>query len=310
MHPYEYVDFVDCVPQAMRDSWNHYQWIGSQPVPRPPWAKYQKHARTVLLRTGPEGLDELKAKADAFNAPNTDGSPKTSDELKGFFDGIREDMIKKIEQRREVENWEANMRLTHKAETQEILYQRVAAIEQKAAKMTPPISRADLEKLSCFKNSKVIVKPLSDRSWQEFHPKLLVQIKELREQEAREAEEKEAARIAQEELEQRRAASRIEQAELERKGPQRDEFGPLNISGKNNTIPDYGQSMSATMRPCTCPHTHPVPSDRPYTGSINTSEALQFMSRFTNSAGAPHLPFPSTSTYPNPGFQFNLSSSR
>ena len=308
MHPYEYVDFVDCVPQAMRDSWNHYQWIGSQPVPRPHWAKYQKHARTVLLRTGPEGLDELKAKVDAFNQSNTDGSPKTSDELKGFFDGIREDMIEKIKQRREVENWEAEMRLTHKIETLEILNQRVTAIEQKAAKMTPPISRPDLEKLPCFKNAKVIVKPLSDRSWQELHPKLLVQIKELREQEARDAEEKEAARIAQEKLEQRRAASRIEQAELDRKRPQHDEYGPLNIAGKSNSIPNYGQSSSTTVNPCTCPHIHPVSNIRPCTGSINTSETLQFMSHFTDSAGAPHLPFPNTTTYSNSGFHFNLSS--
>ena len=309
MHPYEYVDFMDCVPQAMRDSWNHYQWIGSQPLPRPHWAKYQKHARTVLLRTGPEGLDELKAKVDAFNQSNTDGSPKTSEELKDFWDAIRQDMTKKIKQRREVEDWEAEMRLTHKIETQEILNQRVAAIEQKAAKMSPPISRPDLEKLPCFKNAKVIVKLLSDRSWQELHPKLLIQIKELREHEAREAKEKEAARIEQEKLERRRAAaSRLEQAELERKGQQHDEFGPLNIGGKTNTIPNYGQSSSMTMNPCTCPHTHPVSNVRAYTGSVNTSDTLQFMSQFTDSAGAPHLPFPNTPAYPNTGFNFNLSS--
>ena len=196
MHPY--IGYRECVPQAIRDSWNHYQWIGSSPSDQPDWATYQKHTHTIFLRSGPQGLDALKTKVDAFNQSNTDGTPKTSDEIMDFFEDLRQDMAEMMTQRRKVEDWEGRRRKAHKVATKQVAEERRDAIIRKAAKLNPCIDRACLEKMTAYKNAMLIAKPLTDRSWSELPPNLLAEMAELQSQEAREAQEIEQARIARE----------------------------------------------------------------------------------------------------------------
>ena len=307
-----YTGFVDCVPQAIRDSWNHYQWIGSRPHPRPEWAKYQKHAHTVYLRAGPEGLNALKARVDAFNKSNVDGTLKTNDELRDFFEGIRRDMTEKIEQRRKVENWEAERRLAHKEETQIILNQRKEAIEQKAASMVPSMTRADLEKLASFKNAILIAKPFTKRSWQELQPKLLVQLKELQDKEARKAVEREEARAAKAKADQEavdQEFARIQKADAEREDSDRFALGHIKFSGNINVIPDYCHAHS-TSGGTTCGYQHhhsnhmdtntgrssEIPAPSP-SGTINTS-AASFLAHLANPTNPSSIRYLGTDTFP------------
>lgn len=298
-----YTGYMGCVPQAMRDSWDHYQWIGDPSTPRPAWAKYQKHARTILLKAGPEGLDGLKARADAFNRPNADGSPKTTEELNIFFEEVRRDMTEKIEQRRKVENWEAEKRLAQKDENQKILHQRTEAIEKKAAKMTLPASRIDLEKLACFKNATKIPKPFTKRSWRELQPKLVDQLKELREKEACEALEQEKALVAKELAHQEaldRAVARITSADADQKDSEPGVFGRGNFPGKSSVIPHYRQgnsSIGATA--CVCPHNHSsnLASNINLYGNVPAS-SLAFVANLALPANPSQQPYLNTAAYP------------
>lgn len=188
MHPY--TNWQQCVPRAVRDSWNHYQWAGER-VPQPDWAKYQKHAHLIFLKAGPEGLDSLKAKLDERMQSATDRALHPPN----LMEDIREDMEKKMIERRTVEDWEGRRRVEHRKQTKGVLDQRTHDVVQKAAQLTPPIPRADLEKLQAFKNASVIAKPLTDRSWKDLKPKLLAQLRQSQENEVRTAEESDAARI-------------------------------------------------------------------------------------------------------------------
>ena len=223
-----YTDWKPCVPQAVRDSWNHYQWAGTREQ-RPLWAKYQKHAHLIYLKSGPEGLNALKAKIDAFMEADTDGTRRPPADIETSMGAMREDMEKKMAQRREVENWEGNKRAEHREQTQEVLHNRQQSIFEKTAKMTPPIQRADLEKLQAFKNAKVIAKPFTKRSWQELEPKLINQVRELREKEARAAEQAEKARIQREEANSIMHARLVEQDILRRLNSQIDPKTALRI---------------------------------------------------------------------------------
>ena len=301
-----YTGYAGCVPQAMRDSWDHYQWIGNPSTPRPAWAKYQKHARTILLKAGPEGLEGLKARADAFNQPNADGTKKTTEELNTFFEKIRQDMTEKIDQRRKVENWEAEKRLAKKEETQKILLQRTEAIQKKAAKMTPPASRIDLEKLACFKNAAKIAKPFTKRVWKELQPKLVDQLKELRENEAREAMEKEKARVAKEiaDREVQEAmelgGARNSNADADYKDSECDVFGRINSARKSSVIPPYSL-IGATAYDCPYIHNN-AGSNTSLLGNGNT---LAFLPNLATSTNPSQLSYLNTGAYAAPPSTFD-----
>lgn len=203
-----YTDWQHCVPQAVRDSWNHYQWAGDRDQ-QPAWAKYQKHAHLIFLRSGPEGLDALKRRLDAFMQPDPDGSTRTAAEIETFMNNIREDMQKRMDQRRAVENWEGFRRVSHKSETKEVVHARITEVARKAAEMTPPIQQEDLEKLQAFKLTSLIAKPLTERSWKELRPKLISQLEDLRVQQARAAKEAEALRLIREESDRKVAEARV-----------------------------------------------------------------------------------------------------
>ena len=172
----------------------------------PAWAKYQKHAHIVYLVAGPEGLESLKAKLNKFMEKDDDGRTKTPSERDDFMQGILEDMNRKMDERRKVEDWEAYRRLEQRDERKSVQYHRRKDIIHEAERMTPPILAADLEKLQAYKNALQIAKPLSKRSWQELEPKLTVQFKELKAEEALAAEELEAARKELEAAREARAA--------------------------------------------------------------------------------------------------------
>ena len=211
-----YTDWQHCVPHAVRDSWNHYQWAGDRDQ-QPAWAKYQKHAHLIFLRSGPEGLDALKARIDAFMRPDLDGTTRTAVEIETFMNDVREDMQKKMTQRRAVENWEGFKRVSHRSETKEVVHARVTEVLRRASEMTPPIPQADLEKLQAFKLTSLIAKPLTKRSWKELQPKLISQWEELRVEQARAAKEAEALRIIKEEADRKAAEAReIEHEEMTR----------------------------------------------------------------------------------------------
>lgn len=211
-----YTDWRPCVSQAVRDSWNHYQWAGT-PEQRPRWAKYQKHAHLIFLKSGPEGLNALKAKIDAFMQAGTGGTARTPADIDKFMDTMREDMEKKMEQRRRVEDWEGHRREEHREQARDVVRNRTDSIFEKTAEMTPPIKRADLMKLQAFKNAIAIPKPLTIRSWQELEPKLINQLRELQEEEARAAEQTEKARIQREEANRQVMEARlVEQHRLDR----------------------------------------------------------------------------------------------
>lgn len=240
-----YTDWKPCVPQAVRDSWNHYQWAGTREQ-RPLWAKYQKHAHLIYLKSGPEGLNALKAKIDAFMEADTDGTRRPPADIETSMGAMREDMEKKMAQRREVENWEGNKRAEHREQTQDVLRNRKQSIFEKTAKMTPPIQRADLEKLQAFKNATVIAKPFTKRSWQELEPKLINQLRELREKEARAAEQAEKARIQREEahkiLVEQQRLNRLN-SQINRKNALHIQFSRCSRSGHDSASSSDVDSM-------------------------------------------------------------------
>lgn len=224
-----YTDWRPCVPQAVRDSWNHYQWAGTREQ-RPEWAKYQKHAHVIFLKSGPEGLNALKAKIDAFMEADTGGTTRTPADIEKFMEAMREDMEKKMAQRRKVEDWEGNRREEHRGQTRDVVRNRTDGIFEETAKMTPPIKRADLLKMQAFKNAIAIAKPLTKRSWQELEPKLITQLRELREEEARAAEQAEKARIQRDEANRKVMEARlVEQHRLNRLNSQFDRKTAVNI---------------------------------------------------------------------------------
>ena len=239
-----YTDWQHCVPQAVRDSWNHYQWAGDRDQ-QPAWAKYQKHAHLIFLRSGPEGLDALKGRIDAFMRPDPDGTTRTPVELETFMNDVRDDMQKKMAQRRAVENWEGFKRVSHRSETKEVVRARITSVLRKAEEMTPPIPQEDLEKLQAFKLTSLIAKPLTKRSWKELQPKLISQLEELRTEQARAAKEAEALRIIKEEADRKAAEARelemtrMAKARADRETAEHVRIGHCPLSGNMCTSDLY-----------------------------------------------------------------------
>ena len=249
-----YTDWQHCVPQAVRDSWNHYQWAGDRDQ-QPAWAKYQKHAHLIFLRSGPEGLDALKDRLDAFMQPDHDGTTRTAVEIETFMNDVREDMQKRMAQRRAVENWEGFRRISHRSETKEVVHARITEVLRKAAEMTPPIPQADLEKLQAFKLTSLIAKPLTKRSWKELQPKLISQLEDLRVEQARAAEEAEALRIIKEDADRKAAKAReleheeitrMAKARVDRETAEHVRIGHCSLSG-NMCTADLYSSNHPTM---------------------------------------------------------------
>lgn len=247
-----YTEWQACIPQAVRDSWNHYQWAGTREQ-QPDWAKYQKHAHLIFLKIGPEGLDALKAKIDAFVEADSGGSTRTPAEIEEFLDPIREDMKKKMEQRRGVENWEGTRRSEHRGQTRDVIRNRTEGIFEKTAKMTPPIKRADLEKLQAFKNAIAIAKPLTKRSWQELEPKLINQMKVLREEEARAAEQAEKARIQRHEANRKVLEARlVDQQRMNRLNSQFDRKNAVHLRFGQGSLAVNASSSSSSVDSMFC----------------------------------------------------------
>ena len=187
--------------------------------------------------------------------PDPDGTTRTAAEIDTFTKNVREDMQKKMAQRRAVENWEGIRRVSHRIDTREVVHARVTEVIRKAAEMTPPIGRADLEKLQAFKLTSLIAKPLTKRSWKELEPKLVSQLEDLRGEEARAAEEAETLRIIKEEADRKAAKARereheemtrMAKARVDRETAELARIGRCSLSGSMGTV-DLYSSNHTTM---------------------------------------------------------------
>ena len=185
--------------------------------------------------------------------PDADGATRTAVEIDTFMNSVREDMQKKMVQRRAVEDWEGFQRVKQRSETKEVVHARITEVRRKAAAMTPPIQRADLEKLQAFKLTSLIAKPLTERSWKELQPKLISQLEDLRVEQARAAEQAEALRIIKEETERNAAKAReleheemtrMVQARVDRETAEHVRPGHCSLSGNTCTTDLYSSNQT------------------------------------------------------------------
>ena len=168
-----------CVPQAVFDSWRHYQWIGS-PLDIPNWARMQAFTTPGYSLYD---LKELKSELDAFTAPAPDGTTKSFEQIVAFFDGKREANAAIMGPLRAVENFVKEAEKARLEDNRTVKAQRADFYAKMAAKMVPPVDRTELENLVCFKKAVAILRPANDRSWFVLKPKIREEMK-MREEEA------------------------------------------------------------------------------------------------------------------------------
>ena len=157
-----------CVPQAVFDSWKHYQWVGT-PQDMPSWARPQAFTAPGYLVSA---LNTLKAEADAFTAPAADGTVKDQTEISAFFQTKRTANDKKVETLKAVEDWEKEEEKKRNEWHKVVKAQRADFYADMAAKMDEPIERAELEVMDCFKRAVNINRPATERSWKLLEDKI------------------------------------------------------------------------------------------------------------------------------------------
>ena len=152
-----------CVPQAVFDSWRHYQWIGS-PLDIPSWARMQAFTTPGYSL---HDLKTLKAELDNFAAAG-----KAFDEIAAFFDAKREANTAHMAPLKAVENWVKETEKSRLEENKAVKAQRAEFYAERAARMHPPVGRGELETLTCFKKAVAILRPANERSWLLLLPKI------------------------------------------------------------------------------------------------------------------------------------------
>ena len=170
-------NYRGCVPQAVFDSWRHYQWIGS-PSEIPLWARAQAFTTPGYSLYD---LKLLKADLDEFTAPAPDGTTKTFEEVVAFFDAKREANTLKMVPLKDVENWVKDTERKRLGKNKDVKQQRADFYAEKAAKLHLPVCRSELESLSCFKKAVAILRPANERSWFVLKPKIVEEIRKRKE---------------------------------------------------------------------------------------------------------------------------------
>ena len=161
-HPYVQL-YRGCVPQAVFDSWRHYQWIGS-PLEIPSWARMQAFTTPGYSL---HDLKTLKAELDDITAAG-----KSLDEIAAFFDAKREANTAHMAPLIAVENWVKETEKSRLEENKAVKAQRAEFYAERAARMQPPVGRGELETLICFKKAVAILRPANERSWLLLLPKI------------------------------------------------------------------------------------------------------------------------------------------
>ena len=154
-----YEEVSRCVPYAMYDSWNHYQWAGHYPDP-PLWAGTYGAQSQVYSKFDLEKFENRLQNMDPLGINST-----WLDEQAALNETY-------MDQLQSIERWvelDRKQREKERAETREV---RANFFSKRALQMDPPLEFDVLEKCRSYERSIQISKYPTEKSWQILRDKL------------------------------------------------------------------------------------------------------------------------------------------
>ena len=162
-----YDEAIKCVPYAMYDSWNHYQWAGHYDDP-PVWAGTYGAPSTVFSKPG---VKRFQTQFEEFLATFPADGPSQEETTawlaqKEAANGLVVSQLQKIEQ------WMENDRKVREKERAEIREARANFFAKGAARLDPPLQEGVLALCPSYCRSIEIAKPATEKSWQILRDKV------------------------------------------------------------------------------------------------------------------------------------------
>ena len=161
-----------CVPDAIFDSWGHYQWVGRSDG-KPEWASISHGQRTGYLESAVIGLViELREYLD--------GNP-TKQQIDAWFDARSNVNAVAVSQLQAIEDFVELRRVERQHQTAEAKKDRKKFYVEKAKSLDPPIEYSILEECQSFRRAIAITRPpiSLERSWNTLLPKVLEDAKPI-----------------------------------------------------------------------------------------------------------------------------------
>ena len=162
-----YDETTKCVPYAMYDSWNHYQWAGPYEEP-PVWAGTYGAQSPVFSK--PE-VKKFQARFEEFIARFPADGPSQEETTTWLAkqeaaNGLVVSQLQKIEQ------WMENDRKLREKDRADIREARAVFFVKGAARLDPPLEEGVLALCPSYCRSIEIAKPATEKSWQILRDKV------------------------------------------------------------------------------------------------------------------------------------------
>ncbi|KAG8533208.1 uncharacterized protein KY384_001991 [Bacidia gigantensis] len=145
-----------CIPHAMFDSWNHYQWAGHHEIP-PPWASTYGAQTPVYSKYD---IEKFNDRLENFLIADPKG-----DEIDQWFKKEEQINAEFMKQLQTVETWMEMDKIKREKGRVERREERIMFYQKKAMNLLPPLEANVLELCPSYDRAIQISKAPSQKSW-------------------------------------------------------------------------------------------------------------------------------------------------
>lgn len=162
-----YDETTKCVPYAMYDSWNHYQWAGHYPE-TPVWAGTYGAQSPVFSKPD---VKRFQTRFEDFMATFPANGPSQEETTAWLAKQEAANAIV-VSQLQKIEQWMENDRKLREKERADIREARALFFAKGAACLDPPLEEGVLALCPSYRRSIEIAKPATEKSWQILRDKV------------------------------------------------------------------------------------------------------------------------------------------